>query len=712
MCRRPHFLLAAPLLMLAACQTAIPLAPPPPATVAPVAAPADPYLYMEDADSSRALDWVREQNARTLDVLQKDPRYATLKADALAVLTATDRIPEVAFGHGDELRNFWQDKTHVRGIWRQTSLPSFRKAHPAWTTLLDVDALAFTEKADWVWEGAQCLPPANQRCLLKLSDGGKDANSLREFDASTKTFVTGGFVAPESKQDVEWYDANTLYIGRDWGPGTLTASGYPYIVKEWKRGTPLSAAREVFRGEKTDVSASATVLRDADGKPQAVIMEQATSFFEVRYFLLTDQGTTALPFPLKSQVRGLLDGQVILSLQQDFPAQSMRQGDLISFDLAALKANAATAKATLVLRPAENQAIDHMEFTRSRLLVALYEDVKGTLVSYAHGRGGWTRSAISVPPEVSVTIETAARSGDRAIVTTQSFLTPTQQWLVDTANGRKELLRSLPARFDASRDAVEQQWAVSADGTRIPYFVVRPKNLKLDGTAPTLLYAYGGFQISETPSYSGVIGKLWLERGGVFVLANIRGGGEFGPRWHQAGLKENRQRVFDDFTAVAKSLIERGITSPPHLGIMGGSNGGLLMGVAMTQHPELYNAIVIQVPLLDMLRYTQIGAGASWVGEYGDPAIPAERAYIEKYSPYQQLRAGMKYPEVFFETATHDDRVHPAHARKAAARLQELGYPFYYYENTEGGHSTEANLLDRAQDYALDFTYLSQKLMP
>jgi prolyl oligopeptidase len=419
----------------------------------------------------------------------------------------------------------------------------------------------------------------------------------------------------------------------------------------------------------------------------------------------------ALPFPLRSSLKGFVDGQVVVEVKQDVPAQGLREGDLASYDLAALQANPADARASVVLRPAQNEAVDGVASTRGRLLIALYRDVKGTLVSFSHDARGWTRQAIAMPEDGSVDLEAADDASERAIVTTRGFLTPTEQWLVDAAQGTRVKLRNLPAQFDASRDVVEQRWATSNDGTQIPYFVVRPKDLAMNGSAPTLLYAYGGFQVSETPFYSGVFGRLWLERGGVLVVANIRGGGEFGPRWHRAGLKEHRQRVFDDFFAVTHAIIDDKLTSPRRLGIMGGSNGGLLMGVAMTQHPELYHAIVIQVPLFDMLRYTKIGAGASWIGEYGDPSIPAERAYIAKYSPYQHLMPGVAYPEVLFETSTKDDRVHPAHARKAAARLEDIGVPFYYYENVDGGHGADANLLERAKRSALEFTYLSKKLM-
>lgn len=670
----------------------------------------DPYAWMEEIEGVRPLEWARAENARSLPRLQNDPRYAKLYGDALAIATAKDRIPGVYF-EGGALRNFWQDAEHVRGIWRATTLEGFKGAATPWETILDLDALSKAENANWVWHGAACLPPEERYCLVSLSDGGKDADTVREFDTVTKTFVEGGFVAPEGKQTLSWIDRDTVLVSRDWGDGTVTESGYPFVVKLWRRGQPLADAKELYRGTKTDVSVDPFVLRDADGVVRATMARRGVSFFETEYVLLDGPAPVKLPLPLQSTVQGLVAGQMVLTLEQDWPEQGMRSGDLVSLDLAALKADPAKARATLVLRPNDHQAIEQVATTRNRLVVALYEDVKGKLFSYAHGAGGWTSAQLATPPNSSVAVQSASDHDDRILFTATGYLTPTVLSLGDAASLAAEPLKTSPARFDAKGMKVEQFWATSKDGTRVPYFVVHKSGLKRDGSNPTLLYAYGGFQVSETPRYSGMIGKLWLERGGVFVDANIRGGGEFGPRWHQAGLKANRQKVFDDYFAVAQDLIDRKITSPRRLGAMGGSNGGLLMGVAMTQRPDLFGAIVIQVPLLDMLGYTHIGAGASWVGEYGDPAIPAERQVLEAYSPYQNLKAGQGYPLVFLETSTKDDRVHPAHARKFGARLHELGYDYLYYENIDGGHAAAANLNETAVRNALEFTYLTQRLM-
>lgn len=672
----------------------------------------DPYTWMEEIEGERALAWARAENAASLPRLQKDPRYATFEAEAKAILTATDRIANPGF-HREQIDNFWQDQTHVRGVWRRTTLESYRTDSPQWKTVLDVDALAKAEKANWVYSGSACLMPEDRLCVIGLSDGGKDAEIVREFDADAGRFVEGGFNLPEGKHRYGWVDKDTLIVATDWAPGEVTTSGYPYIVKLVKRGQPLSAAREVFRGKADDggYGVSPAVLRDPDGAVQAIIVHRPLDTFRGEYHLITDAGPVKLDLPGRTYLQAYVAGRALFTLQEDWTGTHFKAGDLIDFDLAALKRDPAAAQPKLVLRPTERQAIESITATRNLLVVALYEDVKGQALVFRRDGDGWAHQALDLPKNSSVRLGGSSSEDDRLFIYTNSYLEPDVLWLADAVSGKVEKLKTLPARFDAQGLAVDQFEAASTDGEKIPYFVVRRKDVKYDGSNPTLLYAYGGFEVSQTPSYSGTVGKLWLERGGVYVVANIRGGGEFGPRWHTAGLKENRQKVFDDYFAVAQDLITRKITSPRRLGAMGGSNGGLLMGVALTQKPELFNAIVIQVPLFDMIGYTHIGAGASWVGEYGDPRIGDEKAYILKYSPYQNLRAGQKYPEVFLETSTKDDRVHPAHARKAAARLKELGYPYFYYENIDGGHAAAANLNERARRIALEFTYLAQKLM-
>jgi prolyl oligopeptidase len=677
----------------------------------------DPYGWLETPDAPRAMDWVKTENARSLGVLQADPRYQQFHDEALKIVTATDRIPSPGFrGLEDSIDNFWQDKEHVRGLWRRTTLASYSTATPEWRTILDVDALAKAEGKNWVYHGAQCLPPEERLCLVNLSTAGKDAVTVREFDSSTGRFVEGGFLLPDGKQNVTWLDKDTLLVSREWGPGTMTESGYPFVIKALKRGQSLDQAVELIRGAKTDVSVSPFVLRDQDGRVQAVMANRGVSFFEAETYLLGDgsglfSNPIKLPFPLKSSIQTLHKGQLVMTLEQDWPEHKLMTGDLFAFDLAALRRDPAKAQPTLLMRPTARQSIGGVTTTHNKMVVSMLDNVIGVADVWDYAGGTWSHTRLDLPKNASIGLGSSSNKDDRIFVSVTGYLEPTTLWLADASTGALTRAKSSPPRFDATGLVVDQYEATSNDGTKVPYFIVHRKDMKLDGSNPTLLYAYGGFQSSQTPGYSGNVGKLWLERGGVYVVANIRGGGEFGPAWHNAGLKENRQRVFDDFSSVAKDLIGRKITSPRRLGIEGGSNGGLLMGVTMTQHPELFNAVVIQVPLFDMIRYTQIAAGASWVGEYGDPAIPAQQAYILKYSPYQAIKAGVKYPEPLFETSTADDRVGPGHARKAAAKMQALGYPFYYYENIEGGHAAAANLQETAKRLAVEYTYLSKKLM-
>ena len=678
----------------------------------------DPYVWLEEVEGERAMAWVREHNARSLGVLQGDPRYETLHQEALAIVQAQDRIPSPGFTHDGHIDNFWQDAQHVRGLWRRTTLDSYRTATPEWATILDVDALAAAEGQNWVYKGATCLPPEERYCLISLSNGGKDAVTLREFDSVTKTFVEGGIVLAESKGGAAWIDKDTLLVSRDFGTGTLTNSGYPMVVKRMKRGQGLDQAETLFTGQPTDVSVSGYTLRDADGVVKAVLINRSVDFYSSETWRVTDDGAlTQLQLPPKSDISGLVDGRLLVSLKQDWTApsgQDFKTGDLIAWPLETWLADQA-APAQLVLRPTERQAIEGVNVTRNRLVVALYDNVRGSVRVYTPSPQGsdgeWAHTTLDLPQNVSVGVGSASEKDDKIFVSVTGYLNPSSLWLADAATGAVDQVKSMPAKFDATGMTVDQHEARSADGTLIPYFVVHKADMPLDGSNPTLLYGYGGFESSLLPGYSATVGKLWLERGGVYVIANTRGGGEFGPRWHEAALQQNRQRAHEDFQAVALDLIARKITSQPKLGVMGGSQGGLFIGAMLTQRPDLINAAVIQVPLFDMLRFHKLLAGASWIGEYGDPDIPEQRAWIEQYSPYQNLRAGQPYPEVFIHTSTKDDRVHPGHARKAAARLEELGYPVLFYENTDGGHAAGANLRETARRLALEYTYLSRRLM-
>nr|WP_316627488.1 prolyl oligopeptidase family serine peptidase [uncultured Brevundimonas sp.] len=678
----------------------------------------DPYIWLEDVEGDRAMEWVRAHNAHSLGLLQGDPRYETLHQQALEIVQSQDRIPSPGFTHDGHIDNFWQDAQHVRGVWRRTTLDSYRTATPQWETILDFDALAAAEGQNWVYKGATCLQPEERYCLISLSNGGKDAVTLREFDSVERRFVEDGIVLPESKGGASWIDKDTLLVSRDFGPGTLTDSGYPMVVKRMTRGQSLDQAQTLFTGQPTDVSVSGYTLRDADGVVKAVLINRSVDFYSSETWRVADDGAlTQLQLPAKSDISGLVDGRLLVSLKQDWTApsgQDFKTGDLIAWPLETWLADPATP-ARLVLRPTERQAIEGVNVTRNRLVVALYDNVRGSVRVYTPSPRGsdgeWAHTTLDLPQNVSVGVGSASEKDDKVFVTVTGYLNPSSLWLADAATGAVDQVKSMPAKFDATGMTVDQHEARSADGTMIPYFVVHRADMPLDGSNPTLLYGYGGFESSLLPGYSATVGKLWLERGGVYVIANTRGGGEFGPRWHEAALQQNRQRAHEDFQAVALDLIARDITSQPKLGIMGGSQGGLFMGAMLTQRPDLINAAVIQVPLFDMLRFHKLLAGASWKGEYGDPDIPEQRAWIEQYSPYQNLRAGQPYPEVFIHTSTKDDRVHPGHARKAAARLEELGYPVLFYENTDGGHAAGANLRETARRLALEYTYLSRRLM-
>lgn len=676
-------------------------------------APADdPFFWLEDVDGPRAMDWVRAENAKTAAVLEADRRYRGFFEDALTLGQAKDRIPAPHF-IGGQVFNLWQDADHVRGIWRRTTLADYGTPAPAWKTVLDLDALARAENANWFWSGAECQEPAERRCMVALSDGGEDAVVLREFDVPRAAFVEGGFALPRGKQSAAWQDDDTLLVAREWSAGELTRSGYPFVVKRLARGQPLSSAVEVFRGTADDVGASPLTLHDGAGH-QAVMVVRSLSFYEQEYRLVGSDGTTRLDLPPKTDVAALVDGRLIVNLREDWNTprgQHFAQGSVISLDLAAARRAPQHLQPTLVYAPGPREAFVAARATHGRLLVSALDNVKGRAYVYTPTRGGgWSRRALALPDNASIHVADADLHSDRAFVSVTGFLTPTTLWLADLGSGALTTVKTLPARFDASRSVVEQLAATSTDGTRIPYFLVRPVDMKLDGTTPTILNAYGGFLSTETPYYSPETGKLWLEHGGAFVLANIRGGGEFGPAWHTAGLKTQRQRIFDDFAAVAKDLVARRVTSPAHLGIMGGSNGGLLMGVEMIQHPDLFAAVDMQVPLLDMLRYEHIAAGSSWVGEYGSVSNPAERAFLASISPYQNVKPGVAYPEPLIWTTTKDDRVGPQHARKFAAKLSAMGIPYLYYEVIQGGHGAGATLEEKAAMRAREFTYFARKL--
>lgn len=670
----------------------------------------DQFIWLEDARSDRALDWVRAENDRTNAALTTDPRFETLKAEALAILDSEDRVPYVSFTpYG--LTNFWQDAKNPKGLIRVTTLASYRTDTPQWETILDIDALAAAEGREWVYKGMSCLPPAATRCMVALSDGGKDATVMREFDVATRSFVEGGFTLEESQGGVQWLDTDTLLVSRNFGENTITESKYPFTTRLWKRGTPIETAQEIFRGEASDVSAGASLLRDTSGKVHARIAYRGLSFHERAAYVWHDGAWLSLDLPKKAGLFGIVDGQLLMSTdvewtvgKQVFPADS-----LIAVDLEAWKADPNGAAKSLVWAPGERQTKQGGAITANSLFVNLLDNVRGKVIKFDYKNGAWVQSVVPLPDNATVGVAASSDGTDEIMYSVTDFLTPSTLYYSD--GGAPEIVKTSPARFNAEGMSVEQFEATSADGTKIPYFVVKPKGMAVTGNTPTLLTGYGGFQVARLPGYMGSTGKMWVERGGAYVLANLRGGGEFGPAWHQSAIRENKQRTWDDFIAVSEDLIARKITSPEHLGIMGGSQGGLLVGTAITQRPDLFGAAIVQIPLFDMLRYHEIGRGASWIGEYGDPRIAEQRAWIEPYSPYQKLVEGVDFPSPFLWASTADDRTHPAHARKAAARLKQLGQPYYYFEDMTGGHSGGVDNEQRAKISALQYVYLMQRLM-
>ena len=655
----------------------------------------DPYAWLEEVHGAKPLAWVAEQNKKSLGVLKADPRYQKNYDNILSVLDAADRIPFASLDHGF-VYNFWQDAKNPKGLWRRTSIADYQNATPHWEPLLDVDALAKAEKQNWVFAGAECSP-GETRCLIRLSRGGGDAVVIREYDLKAKKLAADGFALPEAKSDATYLNDNIVLFST--AKDGATASGYARIVKQWTRGTPIAAARSVYRGEISDVGSSAAVFHGKDGDYGVVV--RSVSFFETDYFALENGAAKKLALPRSADLKGRIAGALIATLRQDYAVDGAR------FQTGSLVAFRQGAKPQLIYQPGPRASIESVAAGRDKLYAAITENVVGAVHVFTTDGKSWSQKTLALPGKGSTDIVSANDFGPEAMFRFENYLTPTTLYF-DAGNDAPKAIKSLPARFDASGLVTEQFQATSKDGTKIPYFVTRPKNLT--GPAPTVLYGYGGFEISMTPSYSANFGRLWLTHGGVYMVANIRGGGEFGPAWHEAALKMHRQRAYDDFEAVANDIEKRGLTTPKQLGIMGGSNGGLLVSTVMTQIPDKLGAVVCQVPLIDMIAYTHIGAGASWVGEYGNPTDPNMRDYILTYSPYQNVKAGVKYPPVFFVTATSDDRVTPVHARKMAAKMEAQGHDVLFYENTDGGHAAAADHKQAAEMWALSFLYLAQKL--
>lgn len=676
------------------------------------AAPAsnDPNLWLENIDGAKQLDWVKQQNAETVKKYADSAEFKQLDARILDVLDSNERIPMVS-KIGVHYYNFWRDKEHPKGLWRRTTLDEYRKDKPAWETVIDLDALAKTEGENWVWHGAQCLKPDYQRCLISLSRGGADADVVREFDLPGKQFVIGGFELPEAKSRVAWMDQDHLYVATDFGPGSMTTSSYPRIVKAWKRGTPLSSATTVYEAKHDDMSVSAA--RDNTPGFERDFVVRQIAFYDSETFVRGKDGKlTKIDVPTDANT-DVHREWLLIEPRSDWNVggKVYKSGSLLAArfdDFMQGKYRQGKRELTVLFEPTDSTALDGYSWTRHQLILNVMDNVVNRLEVLTPQAGDWKRESLGGAPKLSTIAAGGVDedSSDDYFLTVTGFLQPTTLYYGTLGQGEAQAIKHSPSFFDASRYEVSQHFATSKDGTRVPYFEIAPTNLKADGSNPTLQYGYGGFEISLQPNYNGNVGRAWLERGGIYVIANIRGGGEYGPRWHKAALKANRLRAYEDFAAVSADLFARKVTSPQHLGAMGGSNGGLLMGNMLTLYPQLYGAIVSQVALLDMQRYTHLSAGASWIAEYGDPDKPAEWSWIKTFSPYTNAKAAQKYPPVLFTTSTRDDRVGPVHARKMYAKLDQLGYDTSFYENIEGGHGAAADNKQSAFMSALGYSYL------
>ena len=671
----------------------------------------DPYLWLEEVQGDKALAWVRERNAVSTALLQAQPLFADNRAKVLDVLNNRDQIPHVT-RRGDYLYNFWRDAKNPRGLWRRTHLEEYRKVQPKWDVLIDLDALGKAENENWVWGGSDCLAPDYNRCLISVSRGGADAKVTREFDIAKREFVKDGFDLPEAKSQLDWVDINTVYVGTDFGPGSMTRSGYARIIKRWKRGTPISEAQFVYEAKESDVAAFATV--DKTPNFERTIFGRSADFYNTEINVLVDGKLVKIDKPSDASLSWQREWAFLL-LKSDFKLaeRTYKSGSLLAIKFDALMRGERSFE--LLFEPTATRSLSRSGPTTTRdfLLLNILDNVSGRIEELQYLGGKWQRrdvKALSPGALGAVGMHDPFVKDDPLAnhysMSYLDFLTPASLYLSKAGSDERELLKRNPTFFDSTGMRAEQRFATSKDGTQVPYFVVYPKGVKTDGTNPTVLYGYGGFQISMTPFYSGGWGTTWLQRGGVFVVANIRGGGEFGPTWHQSAIKQNKQKSYDDFAAVAEDLIKAGITKSQHLGIMGGSNGGLLVGAVMVQRPELFGAVVCSVPLLDMQRYHKLLAGNSWMAEYGNPEKADEWAYISQYSPYHNVKKGVKYPKVLFATSTRDDRVHPGHARKMAARMLQQGHDVLYFENIEGGHGGASNNEQRANLVALENTFL------
>ncbi len=669
----------------------------------------DPHLWLEEVEGKKALNWVETQNKETLGEMTKNERFRNMEQASLKILQATDKIPSVSM-EGKYLNNFWQDAKHVRGLWRRTTLESYKQKNPKWEVVLDLDKLAKQENENWVFKGGNCLAPEYKKCLLSLSRGGKDASVVREFDASKKSFVKNGFYLKEAKSAIDWIDENTVFVGTDFGANTLTDSGYPKIIKLWKRGTPLEQAKTLYMGNQKDMVARGYGIDYVGGR--LAVVEQLENFFSSKKWIYKEGKLQSLPIPDSAELVGFFQGYFIVDLKNDWSVGSAnyKQGSLVGVSQKVLaNQKVEPSDVQVIFLKNKKSSILHTAILKDKILINTLEDVQGRLYQVTLQKGQFQnpRQMNLAPKGSHLALSATSVFKNDFFFSLQDFLNPEALHYYNDKNSSSSKIKTLSSRFNNKGMVVRQKWAKSKDGTMVPYFLVGKESQIKKGNAPTLLYAYGGFQVSLTPTYKPLVGKLWLEKGGLYVLANIRGGGEFGPSWHQSALKLKRQKAYDDFIAVAEDLIQNKVTTSKKLAIQGGSNGGLLVGAVMAQRPDLYGAVLCHVPLLDMLRYSQLLAGASWMAEYGDPRNPKERDFLKTISPYHNISEKPEYPDLFLMTSTKDDRVHPGHARKMAAKMKALGHDnVFYYENTEGGHAASANLQQQAKMRALSYEFL------
>jgi prolyl oligopeptidase len=661
----------------------------------------DPFLWLEDVSGDDALAWVRARNDPTLAKFC-DGQFERMRGEALEVLDTDARIPYVV-RRGEHLYNFWRDAANPRGLWRRTTLDSYRTAAPEWDVLIDIDELCRTDDTKWVWAGAGVIEPDHTRALVGLSRGGSDASIVREFDMLTREFVADGFELPEAKSQIAWADPDTVLVGTDFGADSLTESGYPRVIKRWRRGIPLADAETVFEGARSDVRVSASVDRTPGF--ERTFLGRALDFWNEEVYELRGRQLIRIDAPTDAGL-SMHREWILIELRTDWYLgdATYAAGSLLAADYDEFLAG--TAELSVVFEPDDHTALNHYAWTKDRLLIVTLADVASVVEIVTPG--GWRREPVAGVPAATNTVVVAADDkGDEFFLDSSGFVAPSRL-MRGTGDSPLDPIKSAPAFFDAENLSVSQHFVASKDGTSIPYFVVRRGDA--DGPGPTLLSGYGGFETANTPAYSGVLGRLWLARGGAYVLANIRGGGEYGSGWHTQAMRENRNKVAEDFAAVATDLVDRSITTVGQLGARGGSNGGLLMGIMLTRYPEKFGALVCDVPLLDMKRYHLLLAGASWMAEYGDPDNPDDWEFISEYSPYQNISDTRDYPPVLLTTSTRDDRVHPGHARKMTAALEATGHEVWYYENIEGGHAGAADNVQVAFKSALSFSFLWRML--